>query len=402
MATAILAISEPAAGAERDPVVVHARAVCALTAVNGTWDIAAFRGPLADVEAMLARGPGAGDGPGERPPHPMAVVGAVLVAYYDERDPDRALRLLAAQFGSADPWTGSAARLMHGVFLMGVGRLDGVAGQLAEALAGFQAVGDRWGMGLALTIQAELGALDGDHAGVIASLERAVELSRELTNREDTAQIYASLAKSRSRLGDYRGALADMARAEQAAREQGEPLGDLWITYIRAELEWLRGDIAEAGRISRALDARMASKDTAMISPFRAQTQNRAALADIRSGNVAAGLAGLAAALRLARGSLDRSVVAAVVDGVAAAGLWTDGSRASAGRAAVLLGAAHSIRGAFDHSSLDAPEARDRARHTLGGEAFAAAYQRGRELGYEDALALAEDTVSEPEGRGAP
>jgi len=138
----------------------------------------------------------------------------------------------------------------------------------------------------------------------------------------------------------------------------------------------------------------MASKDNTMIGSFRGQALNRAALADIRSGNVAEGRAGLAAALRLARDSQDRSGVAVVVDGIAAAAtLWTDGGRAGAERAAVLLGAAHSIRGAFDHSSLDAPAARDSARQALGEAEFEAAYQRGRDLCYEEAIALAEDTA---------
>jgi hypothetical protein len=101
----------------------------------------------------------------------------------------------------------------------------------------------------------------------------------------------------------------------------------------------------------------------------------------------------LADALRLSRDTLDRSAVAAVVDGIAAAALWTDGSGAAAERPAVLLGAAHSIRGAFDHSSLDAQQARDIARQTLGGQAFEQAYRRGRELGYDEALALAEETT---------
>jgi hypothetical protein len=81
------------------------------------------------------------------------------------------------------------------------------------------------------------------------------------------------------------------------------------------------------------------------------------------------------------------------VDGLAAATLWADDSRPAAERAAVLLGAAHSIRGAFDRSSLDAPGARDTARQRLGEPEFDAAYQRGRGLGRQEALALAEDLV---------
>jgi hypothetical protein len=130
-----------------------------------------------------------------------------------------------------------------------------------------------------------------------------------------------------------------------------------------------------------------------MIGNFRAQAQNRSALADIRSGNLAEGRAGLASALRLARDSQDQSALAVVMDGVAAAALWTDASRPGAERAAVLLGAAHSMRGAFDHSSLEAPEARDTARQALGEAGFEAAYQRGRGLGHEQAIALAEDAV---------
>jgi hypothetical protein len=130
-----------------------------------------------------------------------------------------------------------------------------------------------------------------------------------------------------------------------------------------------------------------------MIGSFRAQAQNRSALVDIRSGQLADGRAGLASALRLARDSQDLSALAVVMDGVAAAGLWTDASRSGAERAAVLLGAAHSLRGTFDQSSLDAPEARDTARRALGEAGFEAAYQRGRGLGHAEAFALAEDAV---------
>jgi predicted ATPase/DNA-binding SARP family transcriptional activator len=393
----ILAISEPArnAGGDRDPEVAAARAACALTALNASWDIAEVREPLSDMESLMTPGPGGGGGPGrdDRPLHPLVVVGGVMFAYYEKRDPDRALALLAAHFGSADPWTRAGARLMHAIFSMSMGRMDDVAGECAEALAGFRALGDRWGIALALTAQAELAALNGDHAEAIAALEQAVEQGREMTDWEETAQMYASLAKSRGRMGDHSGALADMARAERAAREQGEPDRDLWISYVQAELAWLRGDLAEAGEISRRLDAQMLSKDSVMTWSFRAQALNRGALADIRTGHAARGWAALATALRLARDSQDQPAVAIVVDGLAAATLWTDSSRAGAERAAVLLGAAHSIRGAFDHGSLDAPGARDTARQVLGGEAFETAYQRGRGLDYSGALALAEDSA---------
>ena len=411
MAKEILAISEPAAagpagaagsGGFADPTgsadgvepnfdVVQARAVCALTAVNASWDIGAVRQPLADAESLIIPEPGAaGDRRHDRPPHPALVVGASMLALYDKRDPDQALQLLTIHFESADPWTRAGARLMYSFMSMSLGRVQNAARSCAEALAGFQKIGDRWGTALALVGQADLATLDGDHARAIAVLEQAVALSGALTDWEDTAQMYASLAKSRSRLGDHDGALADMARAERAAREQGESESDLWIAYVRAEMVWLRGDIAEAGRLSRQLDARMADRSAMMVWAFQALARNRAALAEIRSGNVAAGRAKQAEALHLARDGQDQAAVAVVMDGLAIAAVWTCDDRASAERAAVLLGAAHTIRGAFDHSSLDAPEARDTARQRLGDKAFEAAYRRGRELSHEDAIALAE------------
>ena len=402
MAREILAVSDPAGPGATDRAdaageaysgldVVHARAVCALTAMNASWDIAQVKQPLMDAEPLLF--PKSAER-GDSPPHPLVVVGGAMLSLYERRDPDRALQLLAGHFESADLWTRAGARLMYAFLSMSLGRVPDAVGECAEALAGFRAIGDRWGMALALVGQAELVTFDGDYAGAIAALEQAVGLSRALTDWEDTAQMYASLAKSRSRLGDYEGALADLARAERAAREQGESESDLWITYVRAEVVWLQGDTVGSGRIARQLDARMASMKTVMVSSFRAQAKTRAALADIRSGDVAAGRAELVAALHLARDGQERSGVAVVVDGLAAAALWANGDRASAERAAALLGASHSIRGAFDHSSLDAPVARDTARQTLGDADFEAAYQRGRDLDYEDALALAEDVAS--------
>ncbi|HET7247102.1 MAG TPA: tetratricopeptide repeat protein, partial [Streptosporangiaceae bacterium] len=387
MAGEILAISTPAAGAERDIAAVSARAVCALTMVNFSWDLTAAREPLADVEYLITAGTGADDG---RPPHPLVIVGTAMLALYEKQDPDLALGLLYEHFDSPDRWMRAGARLMCAFFSMSLGRLDDVIRWCAEGLAGFEALGDRWGTALACAGQAELAMLDGDHARAIAALERAVELSRSLTDWEDTAQMYATLAKSRSRMGDYEGALADMARAQRAAREQGESESDLWISYIQAELAWLRGDLAECARISSELDGLMASKGSPMIWSFRAQAINREAMASIRTGNVTGGRARLAEALRLAGDSQDLAAVAVVVDGIAAAMLWTGTGRSGAERAAVLLGAAHSIRGAFDHSSLDAPEARDTASQRLGEAGFEAAYQRGRDMSREKALALAE------------
>jgi hypothetical protein len=99
----------------------------------------------------------------------------------------------------------------------------------------------------------------------------------------------------------------------------------------------------------------------------------------------------LAAALRAAADWVERPALATVVDAVAVLAL-----RADATLAATLLGAAHAIRGAFDESSLDAPAARDAARDALGAAEFEAAYDRGRALSRDAAVALASAAVADP------
>ncbi len=88
---------------------------------------------------------------------------------------------------------------------------------------------------------------------------------------------------------------------------------------------------------------------------------------------------------------------ASAVDAIAVSALREpDGPAEAAVLAATLLGAAHSLRGAFDEGSLDAPRARDAARRQLGEAAFAAAYERGRALAHDEAVALAASAVAGP------
>ena len=85
--------------------------------------------------------------------------------------------------------------------------------------------------------------------------------------------------------------------------------------------------------------------------------------------------------------------VADVIDAIA---VLAQDSGESATTVATLLGAAHAVRGCFDEGSLDAPAVRDAARARLGADEFEAAYERGRCLPRDDALALAASAVANP------
>ena len=60
----------------------------------------------------------------------------------------------------------------------------------------------------------------------------------------------------------------------------------------------------------------------------------------------------------------------------------------AAEQAAALLGAAHAVRGSFDEGGPEGPSARAAVREVLGTEAFEAAFERGRALSRENAVAL--------------
>jgi hypothetical protein len=129
---------------------------------------------------------------------------------------------------------------------------------------------------------------------------------------------------------------------------------------------------------------------------FRALTQARLALALLPRGDEPRCRALLATALRDAAEWVELPPLAEVFDAIAA--LTVHGSPLSADRAllaATLLGAAHSIRGTFDEGSLDAPAVRDAVRGLLGAAGFEAAYQRGRALPRDEALALAAGVVAQ-------
>jgi hypothetical protein len=156
-----------------------------------------------------------------------------------------------------------------------------------------------------------------------------------------------------------------------------------------AEVEWRAGDLAAAARRCEAALAGVARRDksTAWFVSVRAQAQARLAVITLETGGDAGRCRDLLAdALPTAAGWVENPPLAAVIDSVAAVAVTRD---AAAEVAATLLGAAHTVRGAFDESSPVAPRVRETARQALGDAGFEHAYSRGRALDRESALALA-------------
>ena len=111
---------------------------------------------------------------------------------------------------------------------------------------------------------------------------------------------------------------------------------------------------------------------------MRAQAEAMQAVIALAAGDTGRCREHLGAALAAARDWVELPPLATAIDACAAYVLDVSGD---AEIAATLLGAAHSIRGAFNESSLVAPGVREAARLALGAAGFDDAYRRGRELG---------------------
>jgi hypothetical protein len=182
---------------------------------------------------------------------------------------------------------------------------------------------------------------------------------------------------------------------------------------MRAEIAWRAGDMAEVTRCcAEVLDGIKEAK-AAWWQGLRAQVKARLALVAHVSNDPERARHLLQEALTAAEGWVERPPLAVVIDTVAtyvAAGgttcpVCSPLQRACPGggpgllpgeaaeRAATLLGAAHAVRGSFDEGAADAPAVRAAARQQLGDEPFDAAYQRGRGLSQEEAIALVRELV---------
>jgi hypothetical protein len=242
---------------------------------------------------------------------------------------------------------------------------------------------------------AEFARLRGENAAAVAALEEAEALGEQLGAWGDLSHIGGKLAAVRLRLGDLAGARADLERAEreESARGIGQSDSATWLGLVRAELHYREGDAAAAGRICADLLAVLEDKQSSWWSGVQGVIQARLALIAMADGDEARCRALLAEALTTATSWVELPPVADVIDAIA---VFAQHSGECATAVATLLGAAHAVRGCFDEGSLDAPAVRDAVRAVLGAEEFGAAYERGRSLPRDDALALAAGAVANP------
>jgi predicted ATPase/DNA-binding SARP family transcriptional activator len=369
------------------PPVLRAQALAfrAMFAISGGVD---FSSSLADIEE--AAGLLEGLPPAERRGlHPLLAGLPALQAIF-RNDDAAGLDSARELAGHPDPWVRALSHSITGALLINLGEVAAAEAELDQGLAGFQELGERWGMGQVLFARAELNAARGRREVAVAALEEAREILEQLGDREDVGQLVIRMAVERARAGDMEQARELLAVGDRIAHEVGAEDQKLFVRHLLAEIARWQGRLEEA---RERLDAVLVDVERGGIP-----IHQRHAMMLVSKGELALAAGDLAGAhgcyrLALAKAleSRDRPVIARVVE------LRADIALAEAGaeRAAALLGTAEVVRGMADEADVDVVRVRAAARAALGEQGFARAHRRGTARSRDQVLAsLAEELRS--------
>ncbi|MGK5684741.1 BTAD domain-containing putative transcriptional regulator [Actinoplanes sp. URMC 104] len=353
--------SMPGGADPEDVVLVHAYA--AINGLEGGLSIGRVQG-----EFRLA----AEQGTGLVSKHPaLRLIPPLAAMFNDEVGPDSGFALAEPLFDDPDPWLRAVAKLFVAQMRLNFGQSAEVAeADMRESLAGFRAIGERWGMGFALSSLGDLAAARGDFATAVGWQRDALALAREVGMREDLPQMQMKLAHQLWLAGEQAEARTVLEQARAGAEEVALPEVLVGVAYGTATFARMTGDLDLARRsIDDAMD-RM--RHPAMVPQFRAMALHTRALISAAAGNLDTAREEHTAALRIAVESRDSPVIALTLVGLADLALV----EGDAERSAFLLGASDAVRGYRDLSVPDVERITVEARAALGDAGFDEAYRR--------------------------
>ncbi|TDE60316.1 AfsR/SARP family transcriptional regulator [Nonomuraea mesophila] len=282
-----------------------------------------------------------------------------------------------------DPWVRAQARLSRGRLRLTIGGDEtGVDTDGETALAEFRALGDRWGISLALTFLAERLATRGELARACELYEEAAAALAEVSATEDVVGLRARQAQLYWLLGDERSSAAAVAEAQRYADRIAWPDTLAELALAKAQLARWRGDRDEAHR--QVATAWTVQSGSELISSLRAAVQH---LYGYLTDDLGKARAHRAEALRAAVEAAYPPLIAEVLVGLADLAL-REGQDEQAVR---LLAASDGVRGTPDLSLPDAARIAADARGRLGETVFAQASRDGRRRDWRE---LAEITLA--------
>ncbi len=316
------------------------------------------------------------------PPRPgFAMLPAILALF--GADAELAERIVQDGLRSGDPWTAATLRTSRAMFAENDGDVERVRANVDAALAGFEQIGDRWGMSSVLAARGNLRALDGDTRGGIEDYERAMGYARELGSGDDEAMLRMRLAGLLMRTEDLprAAALIDEVQQEMSDRSYGFDRG-LFAGGMAAMIRLMSGDVDGAQELADRLRQERAHRGPYLLDGHAAAvTCGVTAIVAVHAGRIDLALADVRSGYPLAVRTEDMPVVATL--GVALA--WVAAAAGHPARAARALGAAATLRGSDDFGDPMLARLIGRLRGELA-EGFDDYYRAGKALCREDAL----------------
>jgi predicted ATPase/DNA-binding SARP family transcriptional activator len=326
--------------------------------------------PTDQVQEAFRRATEYGAGP--RAAHPALRLLHPLAAIFDNHNEGAALDLVEPLFDDPDPWLRAVSKMIMAQLRLNFGQsADLAAAEMRDSLAGFRAIGERWGIGFALSSLGDMAAARGDFVQAVRWQREAIALVSEVGIRDDLPQLQVKLAHQLWLAGEQDEALRMLKQSRESAEEVGLAEVLASVEYGTATLAREQGDLAEA----RAAMSRSAAlvDHTTFVPQFRALVRGTLGLIEGAAGDLELAREHHAAAMRLATESKDSPVIAHILVGVADLAMHEGDPE----RAAFLLGAADSVRGSEDRSVPDTERITIEARAALGDAGFEAAYHRG-------------------------
>ncbi|WP_088979731.1 BTAD domain-containing putative transcriptional regulator [Micromonospora coxensis] len=296
------------------------------------------------------------------------------------RTPDAHLSAFEPLLDNEDPWVRALARFHLGKMRIMLGRGGRDADRHLEmALAEFRALGERFGISLALTELAERLATRGEFADACAHYEQAIAVVTDVGAVEDVIRMRSRQAQLYWLLGDETSSAAALAEARRCAERVTWPDALVELALSGAEIARWGGDAAQA---RAQLDvATTILGDDAERSNIRAVTHD---LRGYLTDDLDESRAHRTAAYRAATEAGVAPLIAQVLVGVADLALRGDQHE----QAARLLAASDGVRGLPDRSHPDAARIERATRRHLGDVRFAEATEQGTRTDWTHLVAV--------------
>jgi predicted ATPase/DNA-binding SARP family transcriptional activator len=326
------------------------------------------RGRMDQATELVARSTAlAADVP--EPRHPVLDLTAPVAAAFTTRE-DPPLREISTTH--PDPWVRAFCLQIRATLAENEGHIELERELVRSAHALFTQIGDRFGLGMALTTLGELEALGGNAAAAAAAFEEAIALATEMANDDDLPQYLVRRGSLAARSGDpalarklYTEALERMPDSDYSSPEM--------IQVSLAELDRIEGDLTSAR-------ARLAEVDPTpggiALAQRTAHLRMQQALVELAAGDLGRTAELLHAAVDAADESRDGPVVGAVAEAVARFAM----ARGDAPGAARALGVAEARRGAVDLGDPAVVALLPQVDAALRREAVGLPPQRGMDL----------------------